>query len=96
MCWSHERALYLDLSCGMTAGSGERLWAAAGALLGDPSVRKAGFRLRDQLAALLQHGIQVSPGMLIFSPFPSRMCNAALAHASASQRYSKLVGIALR
>ena len=86
MCWSHEHALYLDLSCSMPGASGEHLWAAASAVLGSSSVRKAGFKLRDQLAALLQHGIKVRHGVLLCVIFIHTECNALSATSSAFHR----------
>ncbi|KAK9826374.1 hypothetical protein WJX81_004727 [Elliptochloris bilobata] len=62
-CWSQGRALFLDLSQGAQPRCAARLLAAAGAVLRNASVRKAGFQLRDQLAALLQQGIQVAGGL---------------------------------
>ena len=90
VCWSHEHALYLDLSCSMPGASGEHLWAAASAVLGNSSVRKAGFKLRDQLAALLQHGIQVHHGVphSVISVHPE--CNAPSPRSSASIGLSRL------
>lgn len=85
VCWNHEHALYLDLSCSMPGEAGEHLWAAAGAVLGDSSVRKAGFKLRDQLAALLQHGMEVQPDVIL-SVIPTQAeCSAPSARSSAFQ-----------
>ena len=57
-CWGEGRVLFLDLSRRMSPARAARLWAAAAAAWRSPRVRVAGFQLRGQLAALLQHGVE--------------------------------------
>jgi len=64
-CWSAGRVLFMDLSRGMQPVLAARMWAAAAAVWRNPSVGKAGFRLQEQIAALLQHGVEVSPCSLL-------------------------------